>query len=444
MRFSSLFASLRLKPIVQNIIAIALFDVAVNKPKTIDRKKLDSIFAESLEIAAQGIISSENTRRKMQRAFRKNNLKRTMQKHRADGQIFDRDYFEETFSNVISERNAQKIVSAFLDHFVLRISDDAELSEALVLRYLEDIVKTKWILQGEALNEINGFINEIKNSQEQSDTKATTEKPKAKKTRKKRTLKKTSKPKASAAVENTTAETEEIAIENLSLPEETTEVKEDAQTVGNASNTPVSETDHVEKTEITAAENDLPNAESEIEEELPINLEELPVIEEDSEDDSIESLMQAIEEKVEEQKSQPAVENLPQPSPPNEAENLLKTDIDIDEDGDETFIGEIKTATQWETAVDMEEDDDETFLGDIETTTNHEPRTEVSPELNAGQTVDEGEKEPPIQTETPEGPSPNSTNAPEKPDAPTDFSETPKLTDNDEEEEDNIFDEKMS
>lgn len=164
MSFASLFTSPEYKSVTDNIIAALLFDIGSEGFEKVDRQLVEEVFFESINDAAENILRSDKTKRKLLNNLQVKNLEKELAGFREGGQLLEEDYFENRFSEVISRKNAEKIAPAFLEIFRRKISEDPEFLEQVMEYYLEDLQDGIWEMNGEqpeALAEILEEIQEI-------------------------------------------------------------------------------------------------------------------------------------------------------------------------------------------------------------------------------------------------------------------------------------------
>lgn len=161
MSFASLFASPEYKSVTHNIIAALLFDIGSEGFEKVDRQLVEEVFFESISDAAENILRSDKTKRKLLDNLQVKNLETELAGLRESGQSLKEDYFENRFSNVISRKNAEKIAPAFLEIFRRKVAEDPEFLEQVMEYYLEDLQDGAWEMNGEQPETLPGILEEM-------------------------------------------------------------------------------------------------------------------------------------------------------------------------------------------------------------------------------------------------------------------------------------------
>lgn len=158
MNFVAFFASPTLEAVSQDIIAFLLYDLANENTANLNESAVTKVFFESIDEGAKNILKSSQTKKRILDALQKNDNAENFDQFLETGQPLDSEYFVTRFSEVISRKNAKKIVPLFLDSFRRRVADDEELSKSIFAAYKEHLRKGQWDLNDDARDELSGFL----------------------------------------------------------------------------------------------------------------------------------------------------------------------------------------------------------------------------------------------------------------------------------------------
>lgn len=161
----SFFASPVLSSLSHNIIAALLYDLGMEDATGIDRKAVETIFFESITQAADGILKSVRTKRKILESLQDKTLEPEIAKLRAQGIPLREDYFPEQFSRVISRANAGKIAPEFLELFREKLAANETLLRQVIWNYRTPIQQGQWQINGNGQQELAELMETLRGQQ---------------------------------------------------------------------------------------------------------------------------------------------------------------------------------------------------------------------------------------------------------------------------------------